>query len=298
MNEIQNTTGAAADDFDDVEAHGMREVVVGLSAAAVLTGGAAAVLSSQAADSGKGTIHATQALDATELRATDDASAKTRDAAGPASITGSDGAGSITTAGVDAKVDAVRGTTDAADDLVSPNRTFLQRVDDRVDGIVDDGRAVRDNAVRSAGAIADDTRTAVKEQVRQAGATVNEAPQAVRSAVSEATGTSVTVPSVGEIKQTSRQAVDATLVVTGDTVRTVAGGLASAIARVQPAVDGDVDLRDAGGWVTVSVGGEEVARAEVKDGQASLSWQAPSADLPVTFTYTGGDILQAPSVTL
>ena len=302
MSENENTVDPAVDDLDDVEAHGMREVAVGLSAAAVLTGGAAAVINSQGSgDGGSRSIQATHAIDAEKRGVTTDTSAASGGGAvgGPASITPAGGASeSLAQGGVDAATSAVQGTADTADDVVSPNRTFMGRVDDRVDATVDQARDVRDNAVAYAEDTADAARATIKEEVRDAGAAVRQAPQTVRTAVEDLASGTVTTPNVRDVAQSARKTVDATLVLVGDTVRGITDGAMTTIARVQPGVGSDVDVKDASGWVTVTVGGEEVAKAEVKDGQASVTWQAPSGDAPAVFTYSGNDVLNATSVTL
>lgn len=300
MNENEITTGAAVDDIDDVEAHGMREVVVGLSAAAVLTGGAAAVMSSQGSGSGgTGTINATRAIDADADRVADGTSVASRGVAGPASFSRPDASvDSLAGTGVDAATDALRGTTDAADDVVSPNRTFMDRVDDRVDGTVDRARDVRDSVVKTAGNVVDTTRATVREEAREAVAAVREAPQTAQTTVRDLSSGTITTPNVKEIAQSTRRTVDATIALAGDTVRGISDGVMTTVARVQPGVGGEVSPQDASGWLTVTVGGQEIARAEVKDGQASVSWQAPSADLPVTFSYSGDELFSPASVTL
>ncbi|HVE98010.1 MAG TPA: hypothetical protein VNA12_02395 [Mycobacteriales bacterium] len=300
MSENEKPIGAAAEDVDDdVDAHGMREVVVGLSAAAVLTGGAAAVMGGE--DGGKGgasSIHATNPIDGGDA-GPDLTAATGGDIGGATSFTPARAAGSLTQDAVGATTDAVQGTTDAADDdVVSPNRNLMDRVDDRVDGSLDRARDLRDSAVTTAGNTAQETRKTVNQEVRDAVTAVHEAPQTARSAVQDLSSGTVTTPSVREISETATSAVDATLVLAGDTVRKVTGGAMTTLARVQPGVGSNVDVKDASGWVSVTVGGEEVARAEVKDGQASLSWEAPSADAPVTFHYSGSDVLNPTSATL
>ncbi|HVF18800.1 MAG TPA: hypothetical protein VNA14_00970 [Mycobacteriales bacterium] len=306
MNENENPTDGTVDEIEDVEAHGMREVVVGLSAAAVLTGGAAAVISAQGSgQGGSSTIHATDAI-AAESLADDDVKigALGSDVGGPASFR-SAGASGGAVAQISASTDALQDAADSADDVASPNRGLVARTNDRVDSTVDRARELRDAALDTAGNTVAAARTTVKEEVRDAGTAVRTAPQTAGSAVDNLRTGTVTTPGVGQTVRsagtTVRSAgttVDSTITLVGDSVRSAVGGAQTTIARIQPGVGSGVNVKDASGWVSVTVGGEEIARAEVVDGQATVSWEAPSVNLPVTFHYSGSDLLSPATTTL
>jgi len=291
-------------DVDDVEAHGIREVMVGLSAAAVLTGGVAAVVT--AGDSPGSTNRASISADAlgtdlgdTELAASSsDSTAKLDSAAGSAATSATSRKAGAVTAG-----DAHAALADS-DDVSAP--TFLGRTLERTDDIVDDGvswaREVRGDAVDTTRATA---RTA-RDAVRDARTTVRNAPATAVNSVQQAQTTSVgELPSVNEVLSDTQsvvsgtvRSVDATIELAGDLVRGIEGTATTLVASIQPSVGSGIDLESTSGWVTISVGGEEIARAQVREGQATVSYQAPRADMPVTVSFTGNDLVSAPSITL
>ncbi|HVE64742.1 MAG TPA: hypothetical protein VNB94_13200 [Mycobacteriales bacterium] len=307
MNEYDINPDAAAEDIDDVEAHGMREVMAGLSAAAVLAGGAAAVVAQQGEASGGGgtssRINATKAIDAQDQAGNLARAADSAAGGGSVSVNGP-ASFQATTPDAGAVADVAGGSAtsvvDAADDdIVAPNRGGLvARTGGFVGDAIQDVRDVRASAAGSVSDLVDGTVDTADQAVSDTRATVRQSPTTVRRGVANVQSGTVTTPNVNQVADTARAAVDSTLVLAGDAVASITGGVMNTIARVQPAVGGEVDIQEVSGWVTVSVGGQEVARAEVKDGQASLSWEAPSTGLDVTFHYTGNDLLNPTSVTL
>lgn len=301
MNEQDVNPGTAADGdtLDDVEAHGMKEVVAGLSAAAVLAGGAAAVVAHQGNDSGGGAnrIEATSTLGG----ASDSALLDT-----PAGLSAPGSATSISlpSAAVSDLASSALGTTadvaaEVDDDVVSPNRpTTMDRADSYVDGRVDQVRDLRDSVLDTTSNVVDASVGTVRETVREGQAEVRETRGTASETVQRARQGTVSTPEVRDVVSDARAKVDATIVLAGDTVRAVEGMTTSTIARIQPGVGSNVSIEDMSGWVTVSAGGQTLARVEVKDGQASVSWEAPSAELPVVVHYSGSDVLNAASVTL
>lgn len=303
MNEI-DTIGAVSGetDIDDVEGHGMKEVMVGLSAAAVLTGGVAAVVSSGGdggASRGRATISADtldEAASEADASGVDRASARSGSIGGHAVRAGSSANGGDVASVLGTRISASSASLDDEDDVTAA--TFLGSRFDRLDGMVDRTvdwtRDVRRDAVATTRQAVSDVRTTVKNAPATADrlvqATVN--PPSVSDTVAQARST------VREASAEARRQVDGTIVVAGDLVRGVEGTAMTTIARIQPGVGASFDVATATGWVTVSVGGEEIARAQLKDGQATLTYQAPSADLPLTVALSGSDLLTAPPVTL
>ncbi|HVF21021.1 MAG TPA: hypothetical protein VNA14_12385 [Mycobacteriales bacterium] len=298
MNETDITVVPSEVDVDDVEAHGIREVMVGLSAAAVLTGGVAAVVT--AGDGQGGGSRSTITAGASGIDASDaDLAAASSDAAGASmSTAGAVGraagpATSITSS--TARMDAV--AIDEADD-VSASSTFLGRNLDRADRITDASvgvvREVSDDAV-------DATRTTLQitsPTVSDARTTVRNAPSTVTSSAQAVSSAAISLPTVADVVTAADRSVDATLEVVAGSVRGIEGTASTLIARLAPQVGMGLDASSASGWVTLSVGGEEIARAQVQQGQASVSYTAPRADLPITVSFTGSDLVRAPSITL
>ena len=289
----------AADGLDDVEGHGMREVVAGVGAAAVLAGGAAAIVAHQQGGSGSDqSITATDTL--TPDATTPDSSPVDLATEGArAGRTTVDAAAHLIGTAAGTSTARVLGTAQSADDAVSPNRVGLMgRVDGYVDDRVDDVRDLRDGALRSVEWTVDTAR----DTARSAGTTVRTLPGTARGAVEDAleavrSGT-ITTPRIQGTVDQARATVNAALLLAGDTVRGVQGTAMTTIARIQPEVGADVDLAEASGWITVSAGGQTLARAEVKDGQASVSWEAPAINVPVTLHYSGTDRISESAVTL
>ncbi|HVE99273.1 MAG TPA: hypothetical protein VNA12_08845 [Mycobacteriales bacterium] len=297
MNETDTSAVVPGEaDFDDVEAHGIKEVMVGLSAAAVLTGGVAAVLADEGARGSTGRASISADAPGTDISGADLAAAGTdvagADAVAPrAASTTTDRASVLGT-----RMSADTAVDEADDDVKAPSflGSQLDRSDAALDSTVSWTRDVRDNTVGT-----------TRATVREAQTTVRSAPGTAIDAVEDVRDVTVKIPSVSEVRNDVREtttsvsrAAESTIVLTGDLVRGVEGTATTTIARVQPAVGSSIDAETATGWVTVSVGGEEIARAEVRDGQATLSYTAPRADAPITFAFTGTDTLAASAVTL
>jgi len=298
MNE-QDTTTTAADvdiDMDDVEAHGIKEVMVGLSAAAVLTGGVAAVVS---AGSDGSTPSPAKARIAADNLSDVDGSGVTATTSGTGTSIDRSGVLGGTGAAVGNDSVSLRPATaiDGAtiDDDVS-SATLMNRLDGDVDSVVDDVRDLRDGAWDTAVDGVNDTRATV----RSAPSTVDSQVRQTRSATVAAAQTTVrdADAKVNQIEDALVSDVDktlaGTLVLADGTIRGLEGTVTTLAGRVMPSASTNIDASTLTGTVTVSVGGEQIARADVKDGQFTLSYTAPRADAPIQVHYTGalGNLVQ------
>ena len=298
-----DTTGLQSDiDVDDVEAHGIREVMVGLSAAAVLTGGVAAVV-----NAGDGPGSSDRASITADAKAGDlaDANFTTADLAGTSvaiggtSVDAANAAADAATDVLGTKLSGSRASTaDAAADVDEATErssylgSRLDRADALLDRSVDWARDVRDDSIDTARDAVETSRTTVRETR----STVRNAPQTAMTAARETVGTVRDLQK--DVVDNTVERLDATIVLVGDAVRGVEGTVNTVVAQIQPGVGSDFDASTASGWVTISVGGQELARAQVTEGQATLSYQVPSADVPLTVTFAGGDLIHAPAITL
>jgi len=300
MNE-QNVNPTPEDgDLDDVEAHGVREVVAGLSAAAVLAGGAAAVVSQQHdSPGGANRTSITEAVH-TELAAADQATTTT---ASSGAATASSGAATDTTSAGGAAGAMVTDSVDAAGqiaedlaDPASPNRdSTVNRVDRYVDDRVDDVRDLRDASLDTARSTIEGVDQLAADSIATARSAVRKAPSTVRGAAAASVGET---PDVRETVRSAAQKIDAAIVLAGDAVRGIEGTASRAVAHIQPGASMGVDAEQASGWVTVTAGGQTLARVEVRNGQATVEWTTPSADLPVTIHYSGDRLLNEASLTV
>lgn len=278
MNEQDiNTQPADADiDLDDVEAHGIKEVMVGLSAAAVLTGGVAAVVNSgdgPGASATKARISADHDLGAADLSASTsgvDAAAKTDGVLG--------GAG----AAADSSSVSLRPSTSAAGTTLNNDV-----VDDDISVSVNAGDIkvdTGDTLDTARGAVAD-TRATVRNAPRTATTTVSNVGATADKAISD-TKVQATATTNRTIKAADKT-LDATIVFANDTVRGIEGTVSTLTGRIMPSAGMGVNADDLTGWVTLSVGGNQIARVAVNDGSFTVSYTAPSVDAPIQVHYTG-----------
>lgn len=296
MNE-QDITTTAADvdiDLDDVEAHGIKEVMVGLSAAAVLTGGVAAVVGGGSDGSGPSTAKARIAAD--NLGDVDGTGASASTSGTESAI---DSSGVLGGTGVALGNDsvslrsahAIGGTVldadaDTADDdgdvTVSVNTGDL--IDygfDTAEGALRDARTT----VRNVPGTISQTRSTVDTTISNTGQTVDRTVSDARATVrnTKATVNEVKDAAISDVNRT----LDATLVFANDTVRGVEGTVNTLAGRVMPGASADIDASTLTGTVTITVGGEQVAKADVKNGTFTVSYTAPRADAPIQVHYTG-----------
>ncbi len=278
MNEQDITTSelAADIDADDVEAHGIKEVMVGLSAAAVLTGGVAAVVTAGSDGAGPSTAKARVAAD--NLGDVADISAST---SGTDTSVGSVGVlgGTGVTLGNDTV--GLRPSTSAGGTAIDGDV-----VDADVAGQDDDITV----SVRT-GTLLDSTRTTVRTAPTTVSNAVDGTTRTANQAVADTTAiaqsaVNQTVKTVDQTVADVNKTLDATIVFAGDTTRGIQGTISTLTGKIMPGAEMRLDASALSGTITVTVGGNEIATADVQNGSFTVSYTAPQADLPVQVHYT------------
>ncbi len=269
--EIPNDDVTDVEDIDDVEPHGLKDVMVGLSTAALVTGGVAAVATTQDATARPRHI---QVADSPHLAMADadvQASAAVSAPGTPDEFTGTSDQHLKIQPAISARGTVLYGAGDDVpeDDVSAP--TLLGDAMDRADAVVDNLDRTRDLR--------------------------NAAVDVVRVSMAAAHTSAHTVP-VHDTAADTVKKVDAAIVLAEDVVRGIEGAATSTLVRVQPQAGAGLNTHGATGWVSVSAGGEEIARGEVKDGRATVSWQTPHADVPLTLHYSGDALLNTATLAL
>lgn len=288
---------AVSDELDDVEGHGLKEVAVGLGAAAVLAGGAAGSMHLSSAPLG---VHSSGSnLSITVVDPIDTAGQALHGGLAAAQST-SDGAiqttdqeitdGLRTVANAPTTLDrAVQRTTETLGTTVAGAEQSVQEVKAWATGPVVDAAKADVHAVQqvatSATGFAKDTATDATGTVTAAATgTAATAGTAVTNLENKATST---------VRDTDRKIATILSV----TTTTASDRVHTAVVTLRSATDGaGVQADTAGGWVLVKSGDLVLAQVHMSGGTATASWTAPvTGAQSVTITYTGDSTFAAAS---
>ncbi len=285
-NDAINTDPSLTDDELDVEGHGLKEIAVGLSTAALLaTGAAGAVQAGSGSGPVGGTVHAGPAsisVQADPGQARDmtrglSNQAQTADLAVQSPELGQNGGTIGNTAG--AAVDEATKATESlrADPMGSVDRT--------VDQTIDQARDARDSAIGTAQSTAASTQEAGAAAARQA---QSDADRAATEAQQQATAAGNTATGAArDAAGQARTTMHATMQ-QAQSSADAAKTLVVSLTKVE--AGGSVDATSASGTVTVSAGGVVLGSATIKDGQAIVHFTAPAVGgHTVTVDYQGDD---------
>lgn len=255
--------------LEDVEAHGLREIAVGIAAAGVMGSGGAAL----AAASGP-SIPPVPIVE----QARDDAMAAAEHATGAVSQLGRD-AGTLAehaTANAHGIVDPVvlaaqntaADTVRFAEDTVSRTRTAVDRTADAAISNVD--RTI-DSTARYATSTASSTVATVTSTVTATKDTVNR----------------TVAPIQRTVESTAQSAIASALTVVR-TVEDLADRWTVEVGVLGAEVSARGSLTNPSGTVSVSDGmGRVLATADIRDGHATLSFDTPAASGSLTIHYPG-----------
>lgn len=254
------------DELDDVEGHGLKEVVVGLSAAAVLGGGVASAASSippigdglktpgAAAAVVDGVQQDVGTIAAPVVKQVDRTTASVQD---------------TTSKAVSGGVTAAKGAVTTVDDMAASTLTEA-------------GGTVRTIASDPAGYVSDATRPTVQkagstaDRVADRGidllvTTINDAGDKAEAAVDDASATTTSTLKV--LRSTAESATASTM----DIVLGLQGSDAGAGAQGSS--------KDA--WVVAKVGNEVVGSAQMDGGQWTVTIESRHLSSPITFSVGG-----------
>jgi hypothetical protein len=277
------------DEIDDVEGHGVKEVVAGLGVATVLAGGAAGAMQLTSAPlsvhpSG-GDVSITVADPIDTAASTAHSAFGTAQATTDAALQTSDQAiasGLSTVAAAPATADrAVHDTATAVSTAVANAKATVQQTKDWATGPVVDGAKADVHAVA----------TAADNAVRYATDTAD-------SATSTVTSTAATT--VGNAGTTLRDVDRKIATILSVTTTTATNGVHTAVVTLKAATDGaGVQADTAGGWVLVKSGDLILAQVHMSGGTATATWtNAVTGHGSVSISYTGDNVFAASSRTI
>lgn len=277
-----------AEDLDDVEGHGLKEVAAGLGAAAVLAGGAAGAtqLASSSAQ-----VHPSKGdVSITVTDPVGTASQATHAALGAAQTT-ADTAFDATGKAIDGSITAVHNAPGTASRLVNQTLDSTGKAVDKTVGTATSTvKATEDWAT---GPVVD----TAKGDVHSATSTVQGTKSSATATASSAASSSVTTAGT-TVRDADRKLATILSVVT----TTAADGVHTATVTLKAAQAGaGVDTSTAGGWVLVKAGDTVLAQVHLTNGTATASWKMPLVGgHAVTISYTGDNTFAASmrSVTL
>lgn len=256
-------------DLDDVEGHGMREVAAGLGAAAVLAGAGTAAAATIGVHPSLPNIKApTPSISdpiGTVDRTTDRGIQITRDARDDALDTaGRTAAGAAATAG----------------QQVSATSATAARVGA--------------GAQQTAGAFVDAGKRIADAEVKAAGEATRAVVSGTQSTASSTTATAASTAS-GATTDTVRK-VATVLQLTLSTVNALETTVVATVENLNPEVGAGTSGMGSTGWVTFSLGGENIASVQVSNGQASVTVKTASLGGKVLQAVYSGDALNASSM--
>lgn len=263
-------------DLDDVEGHGMREVAVGLGTAAILAGGGTAAAAAMGVHPSLPHVKAptpsiSDPIGAVD-RTTDRGIQITRDARDAAIDTAArTAAGAAATAGH--QVSATSATAAAVSG--GAQRT--------ADAFVEAGGNIAATQVKAAGA-------ATRAAVSSAGAVVS----GTQSTASSTTATATTAASSATTDAVRKAAT--VLQLTTSTVNALETTVVATVENLNPELGAGTSGMGSTGWVTFSVGGENIASVQVSHGQATITVKTSSLGGKVLQAVYSGDALNASSM--
>lgn len=271
-------------DLDDVEGHGMREVAAGLGAAAVLAGGGTAAVAAgfdvhPSLPQVKASTPSVSDPIGTVDRATDrgiQISREVRDAA--LDTAGRTAAGAAAAAGQ--QVSATSAT--AANLAGGAQRT--------ADAFVEAGSALAAKEVRAAGATA-------RAAVSSAGAVVSGTQTTASTAAQTASSAAAGATSTASAATTDAVRKAATVLqLTTSTVSALETTVIATVETLNPELRAGTSGMGSSGWVTFSLGGENIASVQVSNGQATVTVKTSSLGGKVLQAVYSGDALNASSM--
>jgi hypothetical protein len=265
-------------DLDDVEGHGMREVAAGLGAAAVLAGGATAAAAAAGVHISPPSLHPStpsisHPIDTAD-RATDWAVDTSRDVR--------DGA-------IDTAASAAQGATSLANREVSATSTTAGNAVGAVDRVAGSSVDAAGNLARTEVRVAGQAVSATEQATLDAtGATTHAATTtANHTAATAATTTSTTASNAARKAATVIQ-------VTTSTVNALETTIVATVSDLNPQAGAGTSASS--GWVTFSLGGENIASVQLHNGQASVTVKTTQLAGKVLQAVYSGDTLHASSL--
>jgi hypothetical protein len=263
-------------ELDDVEGHGMREVAAGLGAAAVLAGGGTAAAAAVGVHPslphlGSPTPSISNPIDSVD-RTTDWAIGTSRDARDGAL----DSAATLASEATALAGHEVTTTSATASGIVAGTERTAGSVLDA------SGQLVRDEA-RTAGQAVGSTEATALQVTRGAVTTTNAVVSGASTMATSTTTDAVRkAATVLQLTTSTVNALETTIVATVETLDPQAGAGASGMGS--------------DGWVTFSLGGENIASVQISDGQATITIKTASLGGKVLQAVYGGDSIHASSM--
>ena len=263
-------------DLDDVEGHGLKEVAAGLGAAAVLAGGGTALAASvgmhpslphmtSPTPSISNPVTTTDRVTDNSINAVRD----TRDGAAAAAISDANAA----TALAGHEVTAAGNTADAV--LSGTGHAAAQVLDAT-------GNAVRAD-LKTAGQVVSGADATAVTVARGSVTTANTVVSATgHTATTTVNDTSRKVATVIQLTTSTVNALETTIIATVDNLNPDAGAGASGMGST--------------GWVTFSLGGQNIASVQLHNGQATVTVKTTSLPGKVLQAVYSGDTVHASSL--
>lgn len=265
------------DELDDVEGHGLKEVVVGLSAAAVLGGGVASAASS-IPPIGDG-MKTPGAAAAVVQGVQDDVGTVTAPVVKQVdrTVAGAQGTATTTVAGAQGTV----ATTYAGAAAVA--KGAVTTVDDlAADTITKAGAAVREVASDPAGYVGDATRPTVQKAGSTADRLADRAVDLTTSTVKGATSTA------GAALEGALSTTASTLKVITATADSATATTTSIVLGLQESdVDAGAKAQSKDAWLVAKVGNEVIGSAQMDGGQWTVTVESRHLSSPITFSVGG-----------
>ncbi|MDP9183308.1 MAG: hypothetical protein M3P04_11100 [Actinomycetota bacterium] len=267
-------------DIDDVEGHGMREVAAGLGAAAVLASGGTAAASALGVHPSAPHVKAPTPSISNPVDSVD----RTTDWAIDSSRDLRDGA-------IGAATSVAGGAASLAGSQVSATSTAA-------------GSAVA-GTERAAGAVVDATGQAARDELKVAGSAVGatgatainatRGTLAAANSVVSGTTTTVTNTTSGTVTDAARKTATV-LKLTASTVNALETTIVVTVDNLNPQAGAGSSGMGSTGWVTFSLGGENIASVQLTNGQASVTVKTASLGGKVLQAVYSGDAIHASSM--
>jgi len=276
VDEIRTSQPTPDDVLDDVEGHGLREVAVGVSAAAVLGTGGIAAASMHSAGHLMGPGAQSVASDTSHL------AGHTAHGAGDIAGTTASDAGQLGS-------DSASTAHDVADPTVSRTAVVSRRLLDIAGTEVADAGRLASNAVTGAVGLTDAVATGAvgmtEQEVARATTTVKTTENTATSAVGRAEGSAVKTAD-GAISTVNKTTIKVIKV-----ARTVAGDWSMNVSVLGATIDGSgpspLSTHPEGTIRLTDATGHLLASATLHNGAATLQFQGVTAHQTLTLHYPG-----------
>jgi hypothetical protein len=266
-------------DLDDVEGHGMREVAAGLGAAAVLAGTGTAAAAAVG-------VHPSLP----DLRSTPSVSHPV------------DQADRATDWAIDTSRAVRDGSIDAASSVAGGAASLAGR---EVSATSHTAASVAGGAVRTSGAVVDVTASIAAAEARAAAQTAGQAETiALNTTRSTASGTMSTASSTttnttqaaGSTAAYAERKAATVLTLTTSTVNALETTIVATVANLNPEAGAGTSGMGSTGWVTFSLGGENIASVQLSNGQATVTVKTASLAGKTLQAVYSGDTIHASSL--